>query len=66
MGRRYTYKRVKRVPFRKNGFTQKGCGKGGGTTMSYLRRMSTSIPGMAFNSKQRRAAIKIQRVTRKR
>jgi hypothetical protein len=65
MGRKYTYKRVKRVPFRKDGFTQKGCCKGGGTTMSYLRRMSTSIPGMAFNSKQTRAARKIQRATRK-
>lgn len=68
MGRRYTYKRVKRVPFRKDGFTQKGCCKGGGTTMSYLRRMSTSIPGIPntpVNSKQIRATRKIQRATRK-
>lgn len=46
-------------------YTQKGCGTGGGITMSYLRSMSTSIPPTRFNSKEIRAAKKIQRATRK-
>jgi hypothetical protein len=47
-------------------YTQTGCGTGGGITMSYLRRMSTSIPPALFNSKEIRAAKKEKSKRKKR